>query len=295
MNGLYMRCTIGLVALAMSVACTSELEHDEPSRIPRSPTYRSLLDQAADDALPIASGEQMVVFRDWRNGHDPTKPCPAEMALIAGSYCVDRWEGSLVEITPYGERPFPPTHRVGDRLVRARSAAGVMPQAYLSGAEAQRACEMAGKRLCTQWEWWRACAGAKKQIFPYGTVRVERRCNEQRPLHPVMQLYGADAGPWVWYVEPMNNPAINEQSATVAVCGARRECVTEDGLFDMVGNVHEWTSDPAGTFQGGAYSGNIALGCQYITTAHRFSYHDYSTGFRCCSEPYGQPSSEQPQ
>ena len=148
---------------------------------------------------------------------------------------------------------------------------------------------MAGKRLCSQWEWWRACAGSKKTIYPYGTMHVPRRCNEERPLHPMLQLYGEDAGPEIWFVEPMNNPAINQQPATLAVTGARHRCRTEDGIFDMVGNVHEWTSDPAGTFQGGAYSGKIALGCQYITTAHGVSYHDYSTGFRCCSDPFGTP------
>ena len=25
-------------------------------------------------------------------------------------------------------------------------------------------------------------------------------------------------------------------------------------------------------------------GCDYRTTAHDFGYHDYSTGFRCCSD-----------
>ena len=281
------RCAFGVLLL---FGCTGDLRPSDFntgwSPVPSDATQAELdasVDRSAD------ASPRLVVFEDWRQGHDPAQPCPADMVLVAESYCVDRWEGSLVEITASGERPFPATHRVEDRLVRARSAPGVMPQAYLSGAEAQRACEMAGKRLCTAWEWWRACAGRKKTIYPYGTMHVPGRCNEERSLHPVMQLYGADAGPEVWYVEPMNNPAINEQSATVAVTGARRQCVSENGLFDMIGNVHEWTSDPAGTFHGGAYSGQIALGCQYITTAHGFSYHDYSTGFRCCSDPFGRP------
>ena len=54
----------------------------------------------------------------------------------------------------------------------------------------------------------------------------------------------------------------------------------------MMGNLHEWTSDPAGTFRGGFYVDTVINGdgCLYRTTAHDVSYHDYSTGFRCCAD-----------
>jgi formylglycine-generating enzyme required for sulfatase activity len=66
--------------------------------------------------------------------------------------------------------------------------------------------------------------------------------------------------------------------------GASPGCVTPDGIFDLHGNLNEWIDDPAGTLKGGSYAdakinGN---GCLYKTTAHPTSYHDYSTGFRCC-------------
>jgi hypothetical protein len=53
-----------------------------------------------------------------------------------------------------------------------------------------------------------------------------------------------------------------------------------------MGNLHEWTADPAGTFRGGFFvdtrvNGN---GCLYRTTAHDTSHWDYSTGFRCCAD-----------
>ena len=291
MAGLRAKVVAALFVMVASpaVGCTDEMRPSDFTTGWSEPSTEESDDASIpqEGLFPGSFNEPLEVFRDWREGHAPSLPCPQDMVLVAGSYCVDRWEASLVEITPTGEQPFPPNHRVEERLVRAQSRAGVEPQAYISGAEAQRACEMAGKRLCTAWEWWRACAGSKKTIYPYGTMHVERRCNEERPKHPVVELYGDDAGPNIWYVKPMNNPAINELPATVSATGARRACKTEDGIFDMVGNVHEWTSDPAGTFHGGAYSGKIALGCQYITTAHGFSYHDYSTGFRCCSDPYG--------
>jgi len=250
-----------------------------PSRTPSSPP--SSEDEEEDDAPST-----IPVYQDWRIGHDPSRPCPDEMVLIDGSFCIDRWEGSLVEITSNGSRPYPPTHTVDDRLVRAVSRPGVVPQGYISGDQAQRACEMAGKRLCTDDEWWRACAGVKKTIYPYGTVHKKDACAEDRKLHPMLELYGPNAPPEIWYVEPMNNPAISEQPDTVALTGSHPQCATPTGLLDMVGNLHEWTNDPAGTFHGGAYSTNNHLGCQYVTTAHGFNYHDYSTGFRCCSDPY---------
>jgi hypothetical protein len=54
-----------------------------------------------------------------------------------------------------------------------------------------------------------------------------------------------------------------------------------------VGNLHEWTADPAGTFRGGFYVDTKlnGPGCLYATTAHDSSHWDYSTGFRCCADP----------
>ena len=58
------------------------------------------------------------------------------------------------------------------------------------------------------------------------------------------------------------------------------------GVFDMVGNLHEWVDDPDGTFQGGYYLDTHINGdgCYYRTTFHAMSYYDYSTGFRCCAD-----------
>ena len=54
----------------------------------------------------------------------------------------------------------------------------------------------------------------------------------------------------------------------------------------MHGNLHEWVADVDGTFRGGFYADAVlnGTGCLYRTTAHAASYHDYSTGFRCCAD-----------
>ncbi len=85
----------------------------------------------------------------------------------------------------------------------------------------------------------------------------------------------------------MNDPAINQQPDTLALTGQYATCTNSYGTFDMVGNLHEWVDDPAGTFVGGFYvdAELNGSGCTYTTTAHQFGYHDYSTGFRCCLTP----------
>ena len=54
-----------------------------------------------------------------------------------------------------------------------------------------------------------------------------------------------------------------------------------------MGNLHEWTADPSGTFRGGFYVDTTinGPGCLYATTAHDTGHWDYSTGFRCCADP----------
>ena len=77
-----------------------------------------------------------------------------------------------------------------------------------------------------------------------------------------------------------------------AKTGEHAGCSNGYGDYDMVGNLHEWIADPKGTFYGGYYQDVASLGhgdgCGYQTTAHEARYHDYSTGFRCCSELMGQ-------
>jgi formylglycine-generating enzyme required for sulfatase activity len=57
-------------------------------------------------------------------------------------------------------------------------------------------------------------------------------------------------------------------------------------VLDLMGNLHEWTADPAGTFRGGFYVDTVrnGPGCLYRTTAHDVGHRDYSTGFRCCAD-----------
>jgi len=96
---------------------------------------------------------------------------------VASRFCIDRYEASLVERAPDGsmrEHPHYETLESG-HVYLARSRADVMPQAYVSGAEAKAACAASGKRLCQPVEWRAACGGSEGYAFPYGPAHKAAR------------------------------------------------------------------------------------------------------------------------
>jgi formylglycine-generating enzyme len=214
---------------------------------------------------------------------DAPGPCPPNMSHV-GTFCIDQYEGALEEQQGSSWIAASPYATVGTRIVRAVPAVGITPQAYISGSEAAGACAVSGKRLCTSTEWVSACRGPTNNVWPYGSTHIVGACNDAYSGHPAVTFFGTSTG--LWDSSHLNDPGIDQQPNTVAKGGAFAQCVTPTGIFDLHGNLHEWVDDPAGTFRGGFYAdGSLnGNGCTYATTAHAFGYHDYSTGFRCCTD-----------
>ncbi len=214
--------------------------------------------------------------------------CPPDMATIGDRFCVDRFEASLVEVLPNGEeRSISAYETVDGRVVRAISERGVVPQAYISGKEAAQACGRSGKRLCKPNEWRQACMGPSSKQWGYGEKRERGKCNDHgRSAMGVLYGAGRDGDRTYWNMTRMNNPELNKLACTLAKTGEHESCTNEYGVYDMVGNLHEWVDDKSGTFQGGYYLDvtQNGDGCGYKTRAHENWYHDYSTGFRCCAD-----------
>ena len=205
------------------------------------------------------------------------------MAPIPGSnVCVDRWEAHVVEVLDDGTfHSWSPYFNPGAIKIRARSAPGAVPQSYISQIQASAACTEAGKRMCTDTEWLAACHGSKKTVWPYGNTEKNGACNDRRDRHPAIEYLESND-----VFARLEHPCINQIPDTVFLTGTKTECSTPEGVFDMVGNLHEWTADKAGTFRGGYYveAKLNGRGCDYVTTRHDAIYWDYSVGFRCCAD-----------
>lgn len=229
------------------------------------------------------------------------KACPSGMVSVRGKFCVDVFEASTVEVLGKGKtKRHSPYEPVDGLKVKAVSRRGAIPQAHISRDQAAEACENAGKRLCTDDEWLLACKGDGKgkkgksrrvgpTTYPYGDELKPGACNDSG-VSSFNRYYGSsgaeaplEAYTWV----NMNDPRLNQLKGTLAKTGSFKRCKSAFEVFDMVGNLHEWTSSPRGrrgTFRGGYYldTHQHGDGCEYKTTAHSPTYYDYSTGFRCC-------------
>ncbi len=170
-------------------------------------------------------------------------------------------------------------------MPRAVSREGAVPQGYLSYYDAKRACEGAGKRLCSQDEWVFACKGKAQTKFPYGPDYRAGACNVYRPFHPAAVLH---ANASLGHRDPrLNLVSEGGKDPLLRLTGATPSCASDWGtgkLYDMVGNLDEWVdAEPPGVSRRLYYAHDHA-GCEAKVSSHAAIYYDYSTGVRCCKD-----------
>ena len=159
----------------------------------------------------------------------------------------------------------------GSSFARACSKAGVLPWNNVDYPTARAACRALGRNwgLCSDAQWTLSCAGPDGEPYPYGDVYSPNQCN------------GND------YDTDPDTPG-NQDGDLVS--GLLDECIRlwDVPVFDMSGNLWEWTNDDLGTgglarsLRGGSF-GNIAPGltCQFSLAAPPESFRE-NVGFRCC-------------
>jgi hypothetical protein len=214
--------------------------------------------------------------------------CKENMSRI-GRFCIDRFEIVLEgkDGTRFRHNMHPPEHMSG---LKAVSLGGMNPQGHLSAPQAGKACENAGKRLCTSDEWEAACKGGDNS-FPYGAVVDGSKCNVDKREPHILDYYFPEIPHLQRTGKQFNDPLLLLDPAYQTKAGEKIGCVTASGVFDMDGNMSEWVSDTSskgnitlGTFRGAPFSGHAHEGCARKTTTHDARYYDYSLSTRCCSE-----------
>ena len=176
--------------------------------------------------------------------------CQPGMARIeragATAFCVDLHEASRQDAT---------ADAVGSDSSLATSRAGVQPWKGATFSAAGDACSAVGKRLCTDAEWVAACQGSEARLYPYAQLYAPTTC------------HGINA-------PPTSGPVATGQFAG---------CLSQDGLFDMSGNVEEWSADRR--VRGGAFNDvQNNLKCTSADATVNPTLAQDSVGFRCCDD-----------
>jgi formylglycine-generating enzyme required for sulfatase activity len=179
--------------------------------------------------------------------------CPDEMVKVNDLFCIDRYEASRADAT--ADDP-------GTDESVATSRPGVLPwRLDDNNGLAAAACEAAGKRLCSPFEWELACRGPQMSVYGYGNTYDPAICNG-------IDTFGAD-------------------DVKLVPTGAMDQCVNGWGIWDINGNLWEHVAEGDGsTVRGGAYN------CIDSMSLHRCDYVPRTwvpsaLGFRCCLTPEG--------
>lgn len=211
--------------------------------------------------------------------HDAA-PCPADMALV-GAACMDLYE--------------------------APNRSDALPLVMYSFDEAAAWCDARGKRLCFEDEWLLACEGPTGTAYPYGAMREAGRCNDDK----VWRAYNQSLlSGWPSSAAATDIDSLEELLARARATGATGTasanhveslyqgetpaespgCVGSHGVYDLVGNVEEWTRRRQSTDP--LFEGNLrgrywaeARTCQSGVTTHADPFRFYEIGFRCCADP----------
>jgi hypothetical protein len=285
--------------------------------MPAKPSSTTLLAESADSAAPTSRSWRLIQGRHWQivgpAGEPPSVTdareknrgsCLPGMIEVAGKMkqhflldelqmhaCtkwIDRkWPERCSEydrdkwLSLSKDLPTQPLHFCIDRF-EYPNRNGEYPIILVSWFEARDACKVEGKRLCTEDEWTFACEGEEARPYPNGYVRDPDACLNDRPwkqfndraLFPRSGENAKQELDRLWQGQPS---------------GARDLCKSPFGVYDMTGNVDEWTrssvSGERPSVLKGGYWGPVRTRCRPATKAHDEQHIFYQQGFRCCSDP----------
>jgi formylglycine-generating enzyme required for sulfatase activity len=142
------------------------------------------------------------------------------------------------------------------------------PLNYVTWEQADHYCKVHLQRLPTEAEWeWAARGGPAGNIYPWG--------NDPPTAEPC-------------WSGPGNDAPDGKRDQTCAL-GSHAD-MTPQGVFDMAGNVYEWTATPAGQgvmiIKGGCFREDQPSGMRSsMRQPKRVSDGSHLTGFRCVQSP----------
>jgi formylglycine-generating enzyme len=320
-----LRSHVGASGFVLGVAIWGPAPADPLAPLPE-PRMEPIAEPEADAPEPVVAKEarrewRLVAHRHWQlAGGEPEDPdvtdaregnrgsCPRGMVEVRGrmklhgeldalqlractaflstkwpercaTYDRDRWLAISKDL------PSRPMAFCIDRF-EYPNRKGENPIVMASWYEARDTCQAEGKRLCKEDEWTFACEGEEAMPYATGYLRDADACVVDRP--------------WKAFDEAaLAGRTTDRARAEIdrlwqgAESGAHPLCKSAFGVFDLTGNIDEWTRSAAAegrpSVMKGGYWGPVRARCRPATKAHGEEHTMYQQGFRCCADLNARP------
>jgi len=169
--------------------------------------------------------------------------CPEGMVYInkLNGYCIDKYEASVwnadgtwnltSNTSAWASATWSATAIAAGAY--ANSTPNVYPWVFINQTDARIACSRAGKHLCTDSEWLGA-ANIRGQYYNLPTGANSAN---------VLPSGASDSSACVTYEAADCDWADSPNGGDACMTGSHVSCVSAEGVYDMVGNVWEWTNE----------------------------------------------------
>jgi len=251
---------------------------DTPAPPGPAPKAPDTADMAFVPAGPAVIGDNGREITEGKGNLDETP----EHVVDLDAFYIDRYEVTNARYKRFVDatgKP-PPRHWKGGEIPAGKES---HPVVYVNWFDADAFCRWEGKRLPNELEWEKAARGPDGNVFPWGNRFALDKANT-----------------------PQRWASLKEPGGTMPV-GSFEAGKSPYGVYDMAGNVWEWTADwylpyPGNTFpntfyghknrvlRGGSWYDCLSYGCGLSAPSFnrsRFNpqIRNNSFGFRCALTP----------
>jgi formylglycine-generating enzyme required for sulfatase activity len=224
-------------------------------------------------APPAPTPEVCNGIDDDCDGGTPDEGAPDLWVQFTNSGGTNRWMYQYEASHPDGSAAAQ-----GSMTHRPCSASGRLPWTNVTRPQAEAACVAVGARLCRETDWQRACETSAMTACDWSydamcTAYSADKCNGND--HDTNMTLAGDQDD----VLP---------TGSMPMCYARWGAAMTNRIFDLSGNVEEWTRLPASgpaSIRGGSNNdsaGGIRCDFDFVVADDTFQFPN--VGFRCCRD-----------